>query len=82
MLAFFGVLWYSIRAMLNTILKFLEVSILDTVEKITAFATLVFFGALFAGVATYFILAAIQEKQFEEYNIPFILERYPNGETF
>ena len=62
--------------MLNTILKPLDTPVLDTVERIAAFAALVFFGALLAGVVSFLALSTIQKQELEEFNIPFILERY------
>lgn len=58
--------------------KFLEVSILNTVERITAFAAIVFFGALLISIASYFILTTIQQQQLKEYNTPFVLDKYPS----
>ena len=67
--------------MLNTIFKLLDTSLLDTVERVAAFAALVFFGAILIGVASFFALSTIQKQELEEFNIPFILERYSAPDT-
>ena len=61
--------------MIDTILKPLTISILDTVESITLFALLVLTCATLGGVASWYVAATIQNEQYHYYNIPFVLEQ-------
>ena len=61
--------------MLGTILKPFNASILDTVERISLFALLVFIFAILAGVGSYYTLIALHQEQDQYFNTPFVLEQ-------